>query len=237
MKNYLLVHGAWGAAWEFDKVSELLSNEGHNVIAIDLPGHGENKANIANVTMNSYVQTVVDVINELNENVILVGHSLAGAIISQVAEVMPEKIDRLIYIAAMLLKDGESALGVMQDDAEGQLLSNTLFSEDGSYATVSEETIRSILLNDVNDEAYLGSIIPKFLFKQATEPFMAKAQLTEERFGSVEKHYIKASIDKVISPGAQEKMLSNWRVDKVFNLKSGHFPLTSMPEKLVEQII
>jgi pimeloyl-ACP methyl ester carboxylesterase len=236
MKNYLLVHGAWGAAWEFDKVSELLSNEGNNVIAIDLPGHGENKAKIADVTMNAYIQTVADVINELNENVILVGHSLAGAIISQVAEIMPEKIDRLIYIAAMLLKDGDSALGVMQNDAEGQLLPNTFFSEDGSYATISEETIRTVLLNDVNDDAYLDSIIPNFLFKQATEPFMAKARLSEERFGSVEKHYIKASIDKVISPAAQEKMLSNWQVDKVFNLKSGHFPLTSIPEKLVEKI-
>lgn len=237
MKNYLLVHGAWGAAWEFDKVSELLSNEGHNVIAIDLPGHGENKTNVADVTMNLYVQTVVDVINELNENVILVGHSLAGAIISQVAEIMPEKIDRLIFIAAMLLKNGDSPLEVMQDDDEGQLLSNTIFSEDGRYATLSEETIRSILLNDINDDAYLDSIIPKFLFNQATEPFMAKAQLSEERFGSVEKHYIKASIDKVISPAAQEKMLSNWRVDKIVNLKSGHFPLTSMPETLVEKII
>ncbi|MBL1321152.1 MAG: alpha/beta fold hydrolase [Methylophaga sp.] len=236
MKNYLLIHGAWGAAWEFNNVAELLSSEGHNVIALDLPGHGGNKANIADVTMKAYIQTVVNAIYNLDEKVILVGHSLAGAVISQVAEIMPEKIEKLIYVAAMLLKNGDSPLAVMQNDPDGELLPNTLFSEDGSYATVSEETVRNILLNDVDDEAYLDSIVPKFLFKQATEPFMAQAQLSEERFGSVAKYYIKASIDKVISPSVQDKMLTNWKVENVFNLESGHFPLTSMPEKLVETI-
>lgn len=236
MKNYLLIHGAWGAAWEFDKVAELLSNEGHNVIALDLPGHGENKANIADITMKAYVQTVVNAINNIDEKVILVGHSLAGAVISQVAEIIPKKIEKLIYVAAMLLKNGDSPLSVMQKDPDGELLPKAIFSEDGTYVTLSQETVRNILLNDVDDEAYLDSIVPKLLIKQATEPFIAEAQLSEDKFGSVAKYYIKASIDKVISPSAQDKMLTNWPVDKVFTLKSGHFPLTSIPEELVKKI-
>jgi len=237
MKNYILVHGAWGAAWEFNKVVESLTDEGNNVIALDLPGHGENKADISDVTMDSYVQTVVSTINNTDEKVVLVGHSLAGAIISQVAELIPEKIDKLIYVAALLLKNGDSPLEVMKNDPDGELLPNTIFSEDGSYATLTQETVRNIFLNDVKDETYLKAIVPKFLFKQATEPFMAKAQLSEETFGRVTKYYIKASIDKVISPSAQDKMLTNWQVEEVFTLESGHFPLTSMPEALVETII
>jgi len=234
MKNYLLIHGAWGAAWEFNNVSELLTKQGHKVTAIDLPGHGHNKAEISAVTMQAYVQTVIATLNELDGKVVLVGHSLAGAIISQVAELIPESIERLIYVAAMLLENGESPLSVMQADEEGLLLPNTLFSEDGSYATVNEETVRNVLLNDVIDLAYLDEILPKFLFKQATEPFMAKAQLTNDNFGSVEKYYIKASIDKVISPRAQDKMMTNWPLKREFTLESGHFPLTSIPEKLVD---
>jgi pimeloyl-ACP methyl ester carboxylesterase len=102
MKNYLLVHGAWGAAAEFDEVVKLLSDDGSRITSIDLPGHGENKAAIDKITMDAYVQTVVDTINTINEKVILVGHSLAGAIISQVAEVIPDSIDRLIYVAAIV---------------------------------------------------------------------------------------------------------------------------------------
>lgn len=236
MKHYVLVHGAWGAAWEFNNVVKLLTKKGNNVVALDLPGHGENKAEIADVTMNSYVQTVVNAINNLDEKVVLVGHSLAGAIISQVAELIPEKIDRLIFVAAMLLENGNSPLAVMQNDPEGELLPNTVFSEDGSYATITQETVRNVLLNDVKDEVYLDSIVPKFLFKQATQPFMTEAQLSEKNFGNVAKYYIKASIDKVISPSAQDKMLTNWPVDKIFTLKSGHFPLTSIPEELVKTI-
>lgn len=236
MRNYILVHGAWGAAWEFNNVAKSLIREGNNVIALDLPGHGENKAEISDVTMNSYVQTVVNAVNNLDEKVVLVGHSLAGAVISQVAEIIPKKIEKLIYVAAMLLKNGDSPLSVMQNDPDGELLPKAIFSEDGSYVTLSQKTVRNILLNDVDDEAYLDSIVPKFLFKQATEPFMAKAQLSDENFGSVAKYYIKALIDKVISPSAQDKMLTNWPVDKIFTLKSGHFPLTSIPEELVKTI-
>jgi len=236
MKNYVLVHGAWGAAWEFNKVAKLLTDAGNNVIALDLPGHGENKAEIADVTMSAYVQTVVNTINSIDEKVILVGHSLAGAIISQVAELIPEKIDRLIYVAAMLLENGKSPLAVMQNDSDGQLLPNTIFSEDGSYATITQDTVCNILLNDIKDEAYLNNIVPNFLFKQATQPFMAEAKLSEAKFGSVAKYYIKASIDKVISPSAQDEMINNWPVNKVFTLNAGHFPLTSIPEELVETI-
>lgn len=237
MKNYVLIHGAWGAAWEFNQVVEKLSGDGRNVIALDLPGHGENPAPIAEVTMETYVQTVVDAINNIDGKVVLVGHSLAGAVISQVAELVPEKIDRLIYVAAILLKTGDSALAVMQGDEDGELLPNAIFSEDQSYATLTAETVRNILLNDVKDSAYLNSIVPKFLIKQATEPLMAIASLSEENFGSVPKYYVKASIDKVISPAAQDKMLSNWDIVKVYTLASGHFPLTSIPDQLVEVII
>jgi len=237
MKSYVLVHGAWGAAWEFNKVEKSLIDAGNNVVTLDLPGHGENRAEIADVTMNAYVQTVVNAINNIDEKVVLVGHSLAGAVISQVAELIPEKIDRLIYVAAMLLKNGDSPLAVMQNDPEGQLLPNTIFSEDGSYATITQQTVRNVLLNDVKDEDYLDKIVPNFLFKQATQPFMAEAKLSKEKFGSVAKYYIKASIDRVISPSAQDKMISNWPVSKVLTLKAGHFPLTSIPKELVETII
>ncbi len=236
MKNYLLVHGAWGNAAEFDEVVKLLSTDGSLVTAIDLPGHGENKSPIAEVTMDAYVQSVINTITELDKKVTLVGHSLAGAIISQVAEIIPESIDRLVYVAAMLPKSGDTPLGLMQSDKKGELLPKIIFSADQTYATLKEEDIRGILLHDVKDEAHLTKSIPLFFMKQATQPFMATAQLSEEKFGSVPKYYIRATIDKVLSPSLQDEMISNWKVEQVFTLKSGHFPLTSIPEQLVDTI-
>lgn len=236
MKNYVLVHGAWGAAWEFNQVIELLSIGGSTVTALDLPGHGNNKLPVNKVTMQGYTQAVINTVNKFDEPVILVGHSLAGAVISNVAEMIPGKIERLIYVAAMLLKNGESPLQVMQNDADGELLANTIFSEDQTVATVNEATIRNILLNDVEDEVHLKELVLALTMQQATEPFMSVTQLSQEKFGNVTKNYIKATIDKVLSPKLQDEMIKNWKVEKVFTLKSGHFPLTSMPEQLVNVI-
>jgi len=236
MKNYILVHGAWGGAWEFADVVNLLSTDGSKVTALDLPGHGENIQPLAKVTMASYVKTVVDAVKAQDEKVILVGHSLAGAVISQVAEEIPEKIDRLVFVAAVLPADGETPLGLMQSDDQGQLLPNVIFSEDQSYGEVTEETVRTVLLNDIKDQSHLDRLVPHFLFKQSTEPFMAKAKLSEEKFGSVHKIYIRAGVDKVLTPALQDKMLESWKVEQVFTLESGHFPLNSMPEDLVNVI-
>jgi hypothetical protein len=96
--------------------------------------------------------------------------------------------------------------------------------------------VRTILLNDEKNADYLDEIVPKFLYKQATEPFTAVANLSEEKFGSVDKHYIRTSNDKVVTPLAQDKMPTNWKTQSVVTVESGHIPLTSIPEKLVEEI-
>jgi pimeloyl-ACP methyl ester carboxylesterase len=236
MKHYVLVHGAWGGAWEFAELSRLLAADGSLVIAVDLPGHGDNQTPIAEVTMAAYVRKVTEVIEGLDAKAILLGHSLAGSIISQVAEDIPEKVDRLIYVATSLPRSGDTVLDLMQSDEGGQLLPNILFSEDQSYATINADLVRDLLLHDVEDKQRIESLIPEFLFRQATAPFMAAVNLSEERFGSVAKYYVRATQDKVMSQALQDRMLTHWPVEQIITLDSGHFPLTSMAETLSDAI-
>jgi hypothetical protein len=70
---------------------------------------------------------------------------------------------------------------------------------------------------------------------QATEPFMAKMVVSEERFGSVPKDYIRTAIDKMVSPILQDEILQNTKVDQVRILQAGHFPTLSVPETLAGQ--
>lgn len=233
MSHLLLIHGAWGGAWEFEATLKGLRKRGHAATAIDLPGHGDFETPIAEVTMDAYVQTVLDATEAIDGPVVLVGHSLGGAIISQVAERIPHKIDRLIYVAAMLPKNGDTPLGLMQGDAAGALLPRLEFSEDQSYVMVGPETVKEVLLNDVRDPERLAEFLPHFAMKQATEPFMFAAELTDKAFGSVSKTYVQASVDEVLSPALQSEMLRNWDVEQVFTLESGHFPLISIPESLI----
>ena len=198
--------------------------------AIDLPGHGANIQPIADMTMANYIDTLIEVIQSLSEPVILVGHSMSGSVISQVAERIPSNIERLVFVAAFLLADGGTVLEAMQSD-NGEFLPNIIFSEDQSYATLPEKTLRSAGFHDV-PESVIQRFLPLVVEKQSTEPFMSKVAVTENNFGSVPKTYIRTTLDKVTTPALQDRMIANWEVEVVHNLESGHFPAFSMPEKL-----
>ena len=88
--------------------------------------------------MAGYLQTVVDAIKQLDHQVILVGHSMSAALTSLVAEQIPKKIDKLIYVTAFLLKDGGTVLEAMQSDADGEVLPEIVFSDDQIQATLPE---------------------------------------------------------------------------------------------------
>ena len=236
MKHYLLVHGAWEGAWSWDYVRPALERLGHAVTVVDLHGRTPDDETIRNVTMESYVQTVVNQINALDQQVVLVGHSMAGAVISLVAEHAPEKIEKLIYVAAFLLENGDSVLEAMQRDPDGEFLPELVFSDDQSSATATEDVWRDKAFHDVK-EARILQALPLVDVPQSTEPFMAKVVVSAERFGTVPKVYLRTAIDKMVSPKLQDEMLKTWDVDQVHVLQSGHFPTMSVPETLAELLV
>ena len=236
MSHYILIHGAWEESRSWDLVTPQLQQQGHTVTAVDLPGHGENKQAISQVTMQAYIQTVVDAINALDQKIVLVGHSMTGTVISQVAERIPEKIERLIYVAAFLLNAGENVYETMKNDTEGEFYPEIVFSDDQSYATVPEQALRTVGFHDV-DAQLIDDVLPLMVERQSTEPFMAKVVVSDENFGTVPKTYIRTTIDKVTTPALQDRMISNWEVETVHNLESGHFPAFSVPEKLAELML
>lgn len=232
MTHYILVHGAWEGSWSWDLTQPALENAGHKVTLVDLIGSPGNHADIPEVTLENYVQTVVDTINQLDHKVVLVGHSMAGAVISHVGEQIPQKIERLVYVTAFLLENGDSILGAMKHDPGGQFLPKLNFSADESYATAEEETWRNIAFHDVSGVRILSALPYVIGTKQATEPFVAKAVVSEKNLGSIPKTYIRTSIDQMISPALQDEMISNWKIDHVHTLEAGHFPTFSVPEEL-----
>lgn len=236
MSHYVLVHGAWEESGMWNEVAPILEQNGHTVSAIDLPGHGSNKQPGSIATTANYLQAVVDVIDQHRSPVILAGHSMNGALISQVAERIPEQIERLVYVTAFLLKNGESVMEAMEGDAGSEVLKEVKFSDDQSLATLPEPALRRIGFHDV-DEPEIRRILPMMAEGQTTEPFLAKVELSEPRFGSVPKTYIRTSIDRMISPAQQDAMIANWAVDSVFDLKSGHFPTSSVPEELAALLL
>lgn len=115
MATFLLVHGAWhsGRCWE--RVVPLLEAAGHRVFAPSLTGYGD-KAHLLgpDVGLGTHVDDVVGLLEREDlAEVILVGHSYAGLVISSAAHRVPERVGHLVYLDAMVPEDGESAVDVM----------------------------------------------------------------------------------------------------------------------------
>lgn len=114
-KTYILVHGGWHGAWCWKKVVPLLEAKGNRVLAIDLPGHGEDKTPAATVTLKDYVQKVVRVANAQTGPVILVGHSMSGVVIAQAGEVLGTgKVAKLVFLDAFMPRNGESVFALAE---------------------------------------------------------------------------------------------------------------------------
>jgi pimeloyl-ACP methyl ester carboxylesterase len=236
MKRHVLVHGAWEGAWSWENVVPLLEEAGHVVLSVELPGSSSHMKALDEVTLESYVSAVATALEGSDDQVVLAGHSLGGTVISQFAERFPERVDRLVFVTAFLIGNGSNALETMQSDADGQLLPRLVFSEDQSYATATEDVWRKVAFHDARAAA-IEAALPRLTERQSTEPFVANLELSESRFGSVLKTYIRTSLDRVLSPALQDRMLSNWPVDDVVTLEAGHFPALSMLEVLAGALL
>ncbi len=106
----MLVHGGWFGAWCWYKVVPLLQAAGQFVYTPTLTGVGEQAALLTpEIGLDTHIQDVVELIvkNDLQQ-VILVGHSYSGMVITGVADRIPERIARLVYLDAIIPRDGQS---------------------------------------------------------------------------------------------------------------------------------
>jgi pimeloyl-ACP methyl ester carboxylesterase len=109
--TYVIVHGAWGGGWDWKHVADLLTADGNTVYRPTLTGLGEH-CNLAstNIDLDTHIQDIVNVILWENlHDVVLVGHSYGGMVITGVADRIPDRIKHMVYIDALLPTNGESA--------------------------------------------------------------------------------------------------------------------------------
>lgn len=113
-KTYVIVHGAWGGSWAFRRAAALLTTAGHTVYRPSLTGQGE-RFHLASpaVGLGTHIDDVVNILTfEELSDIVLVGHSYGGMVITGVADRLPERIRHLVYLDAFVPENGESAMTV-----------------------------------------------------------------------------------------------------------------------------
>lgn len=234
-QTYVLVHGAWQAPYVWETVKSNLIQKGHKVIVVELPGHGKDFSLNHTLTLDVYRDKVIEAFSNVNEKVILVGHSMGGMVISAVAEKVPSKIKKLVYIGAFLPTNGQSLVDLAFSDPNSKLGPNLIESEDKLTLDVNKDNLLDLFIHD-GSQANKDSVMFNYRAEPSI-PLTNKVVLTQGNFGNVEKVYFKTLLDVVVSPALQDRMIAAAGIQNVLTLNTSHSPFLSDPKSVTELLI
>ncbi|MFN8250002.1 MAG: alpha/beta fold hydrolase [Ferruginibacter sp.] len=232
MKTFILIHGSWHSSWNWHKVVPLLKKSGHHAIAIDLPGMGRDKTPIMEVKMEKTVEKICALVDSIEGEIILVGHSKNGIMISQVAEYRPNRITKLIYLAAYLVPGRKSQREYSAMDTEGWLKPYVVQSPETKSYTLHPDIYKEGLYHDCTDD--IVEMAKCILSHEPVESGSYIMELSENRFGSVPRYYIECTQDRAVTPYIQQLMYTEMPCKKVYSMDSSHSPFFSRPGELVK---
>ena len=235
MANYVLVHGSAHGSWCWQRVVLLLQNQGHTVAAVDLPGNGHDDTPLADVTLETYAEYLCGVLDAQDSPSVLVGHSLGGLSISRTAELRPEKVAVLVYLTALLLRDGETftpATSSETDEVRRALETRTSWNiaDDLTHVVYKPELARHRFYNDCSEEDVAWA--KSMLVPQPVGPLVSPMRITDGNYGRVPRVYIECALDNAVSPEMAREMYAALPCAEVIEMQTGHSLFLSAPEEL-----
>jgi pimeloyl-ACP methyl ester carboxylesterase len=230
--RFILVHGGYHGAWCWSKVIPELEARGHQVVAIDLPGAGERVDEKATIT--SWRHAVVDVIEDGD---VLVGHSMGGYVISMAADEVPEKVGRLIYLAAAAPVEGQSMQDATPIEDHWKQITGLDFDE---YSKVMETPAQGPVLaltdRGAVDKIFYHDCRPEdqqWAFERLTplpiEPVSSPLNLSRFWQASIPRDFIVCTDDHSHPIAWDNEFMERLGVSISFGIMSSHSPFISRP--------
>jgi pimeloyl-ACP methyl ester carboxylesterase len=268
----VLVHGAWHGAWTYERVIPELARLGCVAVARDLPAHGLNArfpasffnrpldpaqfaseaSPVAGTTLDDYADSVVATIDQVRamgcEKVTLVGHSMGGVVLTAVGQRAPEKIARLVYLAAFMpasevpagayiqaVENAGECVGpqFMADPMQVGALRIDHRSSDPAYRA----GCRAAFFGDLTD-AEFDAVSHLLTPDVPAQPMGTPVALTRDRWGSLPRHYVRCLQDMAIRPNLQARFIAEAdafmpdNLTVVHDMQTSHSPFFSQPAAL-----
>lgn len=231
--TFVIVHGAFQTAAAWEEVADALRTGGDEVVLVDLPGRDgvvEAGADPHALTLGAYRDATLAAMGD-RDDVVLVGHSFGGFTVSAVAEAAPDRIAKLIYVAAYVPASGDSLQALAATDEGTQFTGeNFVLAADHSTAEVLERDRALIFANDAEGEA--AQAIAGGLVREPLAPLGEAIALTDANFGRVAKGYVLTLRDNAVGPALQARMVERAGISEVRELDTGHAPMATAPEAL-----
>jgi pimeloyl-ACP methyl ester carboxylesterase len=226
MATYVLVHGAWHGAWCWRRVVRLLTHAGHDVFAPTLTGLCERSHLLTPaVDLDTHI---LDIVNELKwqelKDVVIVGHSYGGMVISGVAEKVEKAIASFVMLDAFMPENGQSVVDIWPAAMRDGLLA----AERGGATTVPPRAAEAFKVNE-KDRAWVDARCTP----QPIRSFLQKMTLKGARERIAKKSYIRATGVSIpyFDAGLASARKKGWRT---YEVPCGHDVMLDMPERLAE---
>lgn len=223
---YVLVHGAWHGGWCWQRVSSELRAHGGIVYTPTLSGLGEHK-NILSpaVNLETHISDIVNLIEmEDLHNVILVGHSYAGTVIAGVADRIPQRLSKLVFLDALLIENGQSAFSV-QPQAVKDLMTKSAEKDNG--LTIPAWSAETFGVSKPEDISWVNARLTGHPFETFKQPLV----LHHPYGNHLPLIFIACTVRMLpaIVPYAEKaKKSKDW---KYYELETGHDAMLTEPEK------
>ena len=237
MATYVLVHGAWHGGWCWKKVVPLLRTAGHVVYTPTLTGLGE-RAHLLSptITLDTHILDVVNVL-EYEEllDVVLVGHSYAGAVISGVADRAPTQVAQLVYLDAFVPRDGEALFDLHPPPMRDAMRARSDAEGDGWYMPPPPFTGQPLF--GVTDPADLTWLHGK-LGPQPRQPHEQPVRLSNPAGAVLPRTFVycadKGPGDPFAAMAQRAREGAGWGYRE---LPTGHDVMVTMPRELAQLLL
>lgn len=234
-KTFVLVHGAFQApyAWQFVKAK--LEAAGQKVIIVELAGHGQDQTDPKTISINTYRDQVVAAITAINGPVVLVGHSLGGAVIAAVADSIPDHIEKLVYLAGLVPGNDQSIFDLAKTDTKSLFGPSLSFSDDHATAIINNDKIISVFAQDADDK--IKKLIIDNNRPEPNAPQTDKIYLKNPAFGAIPKYYIQTTLDHALTIDLQKRMISAAGIKNLYSVNTGHCAMLTQPNEVTKILL
>ena len=241
MASFLLIHGAMGGAWCWERVIPGLQAAGHDAAAIDLPGQGSDTTPLPEITLYRYADAVCGALDRLDGPVLLTGHSMGGMVIAQAATQRPGKLAGLIYVAAFLPQPGQSLLDIthLPEAAGDSVQANLVVEGDPPVSTMPPEAAPEALYHCCTQEQ-IDWALPQRGSQPVipfTNPFTPGAGAEAAAAAGLPRAYVTCLQDRAIRPALQRRFYTEAGCDPVIEIDTDHSPWLSRTDELVAALL
>ena len=231
---FVLVHGAWGGAWVWRRVLGPLRAAGHEVHAVTLTGDGE-RAHLrhAGIKLRTHIDDVLGLIDaEELRDIVLVGHSYAGQVITGVADALltrgAGRLRQLVYLDAMVPLPGEG------------WGSNHAPEIAAARIAIAAANDNALPPPDPRDFGIAGADREWLLRRHVPHPFGPYREampFDAERWAATPRCFIDCVSPAYPTIDGSRKRVRGQAGWRIVELATGHFPMLTMPERLVQELL